>query len=105
MPLSRRYHPEKGLGDNILMGFDFSPIIPPGVGIKAGLLDIFINLAVPEPADVDFQKGAVAIVDRTLYCRIAGGSAGRDYQFVWTAFDTDGNEWTRTGLLLVASTS
>ena len=47
----------------------------------------------------------VAIRGRAVYANAAGGVAGRDYQFRWIITDTNGNRWTRTGLVLCAATS
>ena len=105
MPLSRRYTPEKLPGEDCNFGLDYSFVIPPGVGITAGTLQIFTNTATPAAADADFTVGPVQVQGRAIYARVMGGVAGRDYQFVWTASDTDGNTWPRTTLCLCANTS
>ena len=105
MPLSRRYMPEKPPEEVSLFGMDFSFVLPPGVGIQNGELTIFSNTQPPVAADTDFSKGPVSIRGRTTYCPLGGGVVGKDYQLRWTAHDTEGNSWTRTGLILCANTS
>ena len=105
MPLSRRYTPEHPAGETCPFGFDFSPIIPVGVGISAGALSIFTNTQPPVAADADWTKGNVTWLDRTLYATLGGGKDGIDYRLDWTATDTDGNIWVRSGLILCAATS
>jgi hypothetical protein len=84
---------------------DFSPILAPGAGVSRGTLEIFTNTASPVPADQDWQVGEVVVYGRALYAVLGGGSPGIDYQLQWTAYDTDGNQWPRTGLVLCAPTS
>lgn len=105
MPLSRRYSPEHPPGEGCNFGLDFSPVIPPGVGISTASLAIFTNKVPPLSADSDWVKGAVNISGRIVYANLAGGLDGTDYQLRWTATDTDGNVWPRTTLILCASTS
>lgn len=105
MPLSRRYTPEHPPGEGCNFGLDFSPLIPPGVGVASATLSIFTNTAVPLAADTDWIKGPVNIRGRQVYCNLAGGINGNDYQLRWTATDTDGNIWPRTTLVLCAQTS
>jgi hypothetical protein len=104
MPLSRRYSPEHPPGEKCNYGFDFSFIIPPGVGIKTGALTIWKNV-VPAVQSTDFTIGAVSVLDRTVYASLTGGVEGTDYQLRWVATDTDGNIWPRTCLQLCAQTS
>lgn len=113
MPLSRRYSPEWAEGDSGSIGMDFSAIIPPGVGIINGWVAVLTNTATPADAHTDFT-GPIAsgqtvftgtVSGRAIYTTLKGGVPGKDYQFLWTAFDTDGNEWNRTALLLCAPTS
>jgi hypothetical protein len=87
------------------IGYDFSPIVPVGVGLSSGSLAIFTNTANPASADADFQKGPVSVQGRAIYCTLTGGVLGTDYQLAWTALDTEGNSWPRTGLMLCAFTS
>ncbi|HMA72705.1 MAG TPA: hypothetical protein VKP67_14645 [Xanthobacteraceae bacterium] len=103
MSVSRRYHPEIAPGETSVFGFDFSPVIPVGVGIKAGTLD----MARTDGGVVDIDASAVTWIDRTLYATLTSGldNAGFDYQLTWTATDTDGNVWPRTAMLLCALTS
>jgi hypothetical protein len=105
MPLSRRYTPEHPAGEACVFGLDFSAVIPPGVGIASGDLDIFTNTVPPNAADADWTKGPVSVQGRVLYATLAGGLDGTDYMLTWTATDTAGNVWPRTGLILVAATS
>lgn len=105
MPLSRRYTPEFPPGESSVIGYDFSFIIPPGVGITGGALTIMTNTAAPIDVTPDWDIGPVMVRGRAIYATISGGVLGTDYQFHWTAFDTDGNEWPRTALLLCAWTS
>ena len=104
MPLSRRYTPEFCPGESCLIGMDFSFVIPPGVGIASGRLDIFNNDAAAEDS-TDFHVGQVTVLGRVLYARLTGGVDGTDYQLRWTATDTNGNIFPRTALLLCAQTS
>jgi hypothetical protein len=105
MPLSRRYTPEHPQGETCLFGLDFSAVVPVGVGLSQGQLDIFTNTVPPIVADADWQKGAVSVQGRVLYATLSGGVTGTDYLLRWTATDTDGNIWPRTGMILVGPTS
>jgi hypothetical protein len=105
MPLSRRYTPEHPPQDNVLYGMDFSFILPPGVGISGGQLDIFWNIQPPVAADADWTKGEIFALGRALYCQLGGGTEGKDYQLRWEAWDSEGNTWQRTALVLCAQTS
>lgn len=105
MPLSRRYTPEHPPLDSCLFGMDFSFILPPGVSISGGQLDIFTNTADPVPADGDWTKGPISNRGRTIYCNLTGGVEGVDYQLRWQIWDTSGNEFNRTALVLCAQTS
>ena len=106
MPLSRRYAPELAPGETSVFGMDFSTIIPPGVGIAAGSLQIFANTQ-PISNVSDVTHAGVSVHDRTLYATVTaqGTAGGKDLQLLWTATDTDGNIWPRTGLVLCAATS
>lgn len=105
MPLSRRYTPEKPPGEESVFGMSFEYVIPPGVGIVSGELDILTNTVEPEDATADWSQGPVTVRGRVVYANLSGGVDGTDYQLRWTANDTDGNVWVRTGLCLVANTS
>jgi hypothetical protein len=85
------------------MNFEF--ILPPGTTITGGQLDIFRNIQPPVAADGDWTKGAVFSVDRAIYCMLGGGVEGNDYQLRWEVWDSQGNTWQRTGLILCAQTS
>lgn len=104
MPLSRRYSPEFAPGEASIVGMSFEYVIPFGVGISAGTLNIFTNVADPA-ASSDFKVGEVTVRGRSLYASLSGGVDGTDYQLRWTATDTQGNIWPRTALLLCAQTS
>jgi hypothetical protein len=104
MPLSRRYTPEFPPGEKSNVAYDFSPIVPPGVGLASGTLAIWTN-TVPPVLSTDFTIGPVSVRGRALYASITGGVEGKDYQLRWQATDTDGNVWPRTGLLLCGQTS
>lgn len=104
MPVSRRYTPEHPPGESCLFGLDFSPLIPPGIGIASGVLKVETNVVPPAPSS-DFTVGPVQVRDRTLYATLTGGTSGVDYRLTWTATDTAGNIWPRTALLLCAPTS
>ena len=105
MSLSRRYSPEFAPGESCNLGYDFSPVIPPGVGIVSGSLSIYSNTPVPQAADADFTVGAVNVLGRAIYARLSGGTAGKDYQLRWTATYSHGDTWPRVGLMLCAPTS
>lgn len=105
MPISRRYSPEFAPGEACSIGLDFSPIIPPGVGIESGTLSVFTNTQPPQDASTDFTISPVEVRGRAIYAMISGGLSGRDYALRWTATDTEGNVWPRTALMLCADTS
>jgi hypothetical protein len=105
VPLSNRYRPEHPPGESCSFGLDYSFIIPVGVGIEQGTLQIFTNTATPVAADGDWEVGAVYVRGRAIYANLAGGVPGTDYQLEWTAVDTAGNVWPRTCLILCAATS
>lgn len=105
MPISRRYSPEFAPGETCSIGLDFSPIIPPGVGIESGSLSVQTNTQPPQDASLDFTIGPVEVRGRAIYAMISGGVGGRDYQLRWVAQDSEGNIWPRTALMLCADTS
>jgi hypothetical protein len=105
MSLSRRYTPEHPPGENSVYAYDFSFIIPPGIGISSGAVTIFTNVANPQDASSDWTIGAVNVLGRVIYASLTGGIEGKDYQIRWVATDTEGNVWPRTGLQLCAHTS
>ena len=104
MTLSRRYTPSFAEGESSVVGYDLSFLVPPGVGIAAGSLAVWTNTVAPVESS-DFTIGTVGWRGRTLYARLSGGVDGTDYQLRWTATDTNGNVWPRTGLMLCADTS
>lgn len=104
MPLSRRYTPEKPAAEDCLYGLDYSYVIPSGVGIASGTVEVWTN-TVPPVQSTDWTIGAVNVRGRAIYARLSGGIEGKDYQIRWTAIDTDGNTWPRTCLQLCSQTS
>jgi hypothetical protein len=113
MPMSRRYTPEKPPGEICLFGMDYSFVLPPGVGISSGTVAIETNTVPPQYAldwtiaGAPSASAAVpAQVDgRALYAMLGGGTVGKDYLIHWVAYDTLGQVWPRTALVLVAQTS
>ncbi|HEY1887138.1 MAG TPA: hypothetical protein VGG86_13995 [Roseiarcus sp.] len=105
MPISRRYTPEHAPGESCSYGLDFSFVVPVGVGVESGTLQIFKNDAVQTPAGADWQIGPVTVRGRAIYASLSGGVSGVDYQLKWTATDSQGNAWPRTCLVLCADTS
>ena len=105
MPLSRRYTPEHPPGESCLFGMDYSFVLPPGIGISSGTLEIWKNTNPAVAAPSDFTVEGVQNRGRALYCRVSGGVEGTDYQLRWSATDTEGNVWPRTALVLCAQTS
>jgi len=105
MAISRRYTPEWAPGEASSIGFDFSPIIPPGVGVVSGSVSIWSNTVAPQPADADFVVGPVSVLGRAIYATVSGGVTGKDYQIRWVATDSEGHIWPRTALVLCAPTS
>lgn len=105
MSVTRRYTPEHPPGETCFFGLDYSFVIPPGVGITSGALSIFTNANPPAVADADWTKGPVTVRGRAVYALLSGGVEGTDYRLLWNAFDTQGNQWPRTTLVLCAQTS
>jgi hypothetical protein len=105
MPISRRYTPEHPPGEFCTFGMDYSFVLPPGIGIASGTLDIFRNTNPPVEAAGEWTLQPVQIRGRAIYCAIYGGTEGVDYQLRWTATDTAGNIWPRVALVLCAQTS
>jgi hypothetical protein len=105
MPLSRRYTPEKPPDEIAIFGMSFEDVIPIGVGIASGTLNIFINTVPPLLANQDWAIGPVSVRGRMLYASLGLGIFGTDYLLRWIATDTDGNVWPRVGLVLVSNTS
>jgi len=105
MPISRRYSPEHPPGETCAFGLDYSFVVPVGVGVESGTLEILTNTAAPIDASADWTIGPVTVRGRALYAMLTGGVAGTDYQLKFTAVDTAGNSWPRTALVLCADTS
>jgi len=105
MSLTRRYTPEHPPGERSVYAYDFSFIVPPGIGIASGSLTVFTNTAIPADASKDWSVGPVSVLGRVIYATLSGGLEGTDYQIRWVATDTEGNIWPRTALQLCAHTS
>lgn len=104
MAITRRYQPNWPPAESSIIGMDFAPMLPTGVGISAVSLAIFTNQSPVQPTS-DFTQGVISIDGRRTWCLLAGGSAGIDYQCRWSITDTIGQNWIRTALLLCAETS
>ena len=100
----RRYGVPKPVAEDAEFWFDFSRIIPKGVGIASATVVITTNTVPPLPA-TGLVAGPVQIDDRAVYATFTGGQDGIDHQVTWTATDTQGNIWPRTVLLLSANTT
>jgi hypothetical protein len=105
MPLSRRYNPEHPPGESCSFGLDYSPIIPVGVGIEQGTVQVLTNTATPVDVTSQWTVGPVSVRGRAIYATLTGGVSGTDYQIKWTATDSAGNVWPRIALVLCADTS
>lgn len=105
--LTSRFVPAHPPGESATFSFNFDPVVPPGVGVDWGTLDIMTNAVPPVDASSDWVIGENGVVarGRALYVRLQGGVAGTDYQLTFTAHDTEGNIWPRTGLCLCSQTS
>jgi hypothetical protein len=103
--LSRRYVPAHPPGETATFAMSFDDVVAAGVGLTSGTLTIRTNVVPPVDVTASWTVGAVTVRGRALYATVKGGVAGTDYQFTWTANDTDGNIWPRTGLCLCATTS
>ena len=104
MAISDRYQPPHPPGEASIYAYDFSPILPPGVGLTAGTLTIVINTN-PVESTTDWTIGAVTPTGRRVYCPLSGGVEGTDYQLRWSATDSLGNVWPRAAYVLCAQTS
>src|ERR1700727_2230565 len=93
MPLSRRYNPEHPPGESCSFGLDLSFILPVGVSITSGSIDILTNTATPTDASSDWTIGPVNVRGRAIYANLSGGVAGTDYQLKWRALDPAGKPW------------
>jgi hypothetical protein len=109
MPLTARYEPPHPPTEVAAFGGDFSEILPPGIDLQSGALAIFTNANPPVAADTQWTNstpgGQVYIRGSKIFAIMTGGTAGTDYQFVWTVIDTRGNTWSRTALILCTLTS
>lgn len=104
MAITRRYQPNWAPAESSIIGMDFSPMLPPGVGISTVVLTIVLNQNPATPSN-DFTQGTISIDGRRTWCLLAGGNAGIDYQCRWGITDTIGQNWLRIALLLCAETS
>lgn len=103
--LTQRYRPPHPPGETCEFGMDFSAIIPVGIGIASGTLEIFLNVVPPTAADSDWTAGPTQVRSRALYATLSGGVTGTDYMLRWAATDTEGNIWVRFALVLVTTTA
>lgn len=105
MPLSRRYTPEHPPGEACYFGLDYSFLIPPGVGIQNGSVELWTNTPSNVQVSSDWVIGPIIIEGRTIMAKLSGGIEGTDYQVRWNVLDTQGNTWPRTALVLCSQTS
>jgi hypothetical protein len=105
MGINNRYMPSHPQGQSCQYALDFSNILPFGVGLAGGALQIATNTVPPVNAPADFVVGPVSVSGRRLYANLAGGIEGKDYLLLWVAQDSLGNTWPRTCLLLCDATS
>jgi hypothetical protein len=84
---------------------DFSFVLPKGVGITQGSVQLWTNTPGDVQPATDISAGPVSIRGRAVYAQVTGGSEGTDYQLRWTVSDTQGNVFERTGVVLCAQTS
>ena len=106
MALSRRYTPPMAPGEQCRFGMSFENVVPPGVALSQGTLSVLTN-TVPPAASNLLTPGPVTVRDRIVYATVSASPAadGTDFQLLWTVFDTDGNIWPRTALVLCAATA
>lgn len=106
MSINNRFEPSHPAGESIQYGLDFSPILPPGVTITTGAINVQYNTVPPTPTfDLSVTPLTPNPNTRRMYATVTGGTMGRDYRIAWTAQDSLGNTWIRTTLLLCAATS
>jgi len=108
--------------DNAFFSMDWSPILPPGLGIVSTMLTVVRNtnptqpapeVAVSLPAEGNAlwdealwdegQWGSMGIEGRITSARCSGGNAGTDYQFRWAIVDSADNTWGETAFALCVS--
>lgn len=104
--LTRRYIPSLAANEKSVFGIDYSDVIPLGVGIAAGTLDVFTNTVPPQDTTL-LTMTAVTVRQRALYATITAkpGADGADFRLLWQATDTLGNIWPRTVLCLCSATA
>lgn len=106
MSINNRYSPSHPAGEQITYGLDFSPILPAGVTIAGGAINVQYNTVPPTTAlDLTVAPLTPAPNTRRMYAKVSGGTSGSDYRLNWTAQDSLGNTWIRSTLLLCAPTS
>lgn len=105
MPLSRRYTPEHPPGESCRFGLNYDFLIPPGVGIASGSVEVWTNTPGDVQPSADWSVSPVSWEGRTIFATLSGGIEGTDYQIRWNVTDTTGNTWPRTALVLCAQTA
>ena len=98
-----RFHPPHAPGQSNIYAIDYANILPPGAGLTSGAISIVTNTNPVQPTS-DFSTEPVIAQGRRLYCAIAGGTGGTDYQLRFVATDSTQAVWPRTFLLLCAQT-
>lgn len=104
MAVTRRYQPSHPAGQSATYAVDFSPMLPPGVGLATPGVQIQTNTVPPGLATGITASGG-GFLGRMVWITIQGGIAGIDYLVTWTVADTAGNSWVVSVLLLCAATS
>ena len=104
MALSQRYQPPQPPGQGVVYALDFSPLLPPGVGVTTPSVQIQTNTNPPGIATGVTTSGG-GYRGRIVWITIQNMQAGTDYLISWTVQDTEGNQWVRTITLLCALTS
>ena len=106
MSINNRFDPSHPVGQSIVYGLDFSPILPAGVTIQSGAIKALYNTVPPTPTfDLTVTPLTPTPNTRRIYATVSGGTSGSDYRINWTANDSLGNTWIRSTLLLCAATS
>ena len=106
MSINNRFDPSHPVGEQIVYGLDFSPILPAGVTIASGAINVLYNTVPPTPTfDLSVTPLTPTPNTRAMYAQVSGGTSGRDYRINWSAIDSLGNTWVRSTLLLCVATS
>jgi hypothetical protein len=103
--LSLRYHPPHHSEEVCTFGMNFDNVIPLGIGISSGTLQIQTNVVPPVDVTNAWIIDPIQVRNRALYATVNGGVTGTDYIFTWFATDTNGLIWPRSALVLCAPTS